>query len=66
MRVLYSLVAVAVSVFSMAALLAMAVPGPPSEGRLMAVLGPVTVIGVETPPAYATSLDLVEMKAGNC
>jgi hypothetical protein len=66
MRVLYSVIATAVSAFSLAALLAMTVPAPPSEGKLTAELGPITVIAVETPPAVATSNSQVEMKSGAC
>ena len=74
LRVLYSVLAAAVSAFSLVALLAMTVPAPSSEGRLTAELGPVTVISAETPPALATrndvvemkNEDLAEMKSGNC
>ncbi len=66
MRVLYSVFGVALSVFSLAALLAMTVPEPSSEGVLTAELGPVTVIAVETPPVMASGDDSGEMKAGNC
>ena len=66
MRVLYALLGVTVSAFSLAALLAMTVPAPSSEGKLTAELGPVTVIAVETPPAFASSDDALEMKEGKC
>jgi hypothetical protein len=66
MRVLYSVLGVAVSAFSLAALLAMTVPEPSSGGTLTAELGPVTVIAVETPPVLASSDDSKQMKTGNC
>lgn len=66
MRVLYSVLSVAVGAFSLAALLAMTVPEPSPGGVLTAELGPVTVIAVETPPALATGDDSGEMKTGNC
>jgi hypothetical protein len=66
MRVLYSVIAAAVSAFSLAALLAMTVPAAPSEGKLTAELGPITVIAVETPPALATSNGRLEMRKGSC
>jgi hypothetical protein len=66
MRVLYSVLGVAISAFSLAALLAMTVPEPSSEGRLTAELGPVTVIAVETPPLLASSDESGEIKTGNC
>ncbi len=66
MRVLYSVIAAAVSAFSLAALLAMTVPPAPSDGKLTAELGPITVIAVETPPALATSNRRLEMRKGSC
>lgn len=66
MRVLYSVLGVAVSAFSLAALLAMTVPEPSSGGTLTAELGPVTVIAVETPPVLASSDDSNQLKTGNC
>jgi hypothetical protein len=66
MRVLYSVFAVAVGTFSLAALLAMTVPNPSSEGVLTAELGPVTVIAVEAPPVLASGDESGKMKTGNC
>ncbi|MEJ2153344.1 MAG: hypothetical protein P8Y29_10475 [Gemmatimonadota bacterium] len=66
MRVLYSVLSIAASAFSLAALLAMTVPEPSPEGALIAELGPITVIAVETPPVLASSDDSAEMKTGRC
>ena len=66
MRLIYSLAAVAFSTFSLAALLAMTVSTTAPESRLTAELGPVTVIAVEEPPAFATGGDELEMKEGTC